>query len=114
MKTKDFFDMFDGISRRCKELMGYKSAEYARNDDKLHNFKEAAKLEKCTPEKALRGMLTKHIISVYDFIDDLEHEKHHTMEQWDEKIIDSINYFILLRALLAERFRYFTLKGEDE
>jgi len=106
MTPKDFFEMFDEYVKRCKDLMGGKSIEYSRNNDKLHNFKEAAKLERCTPEKALRGMLTKHVISIYDYIDDLENGNYHMLEEWDEKIIDNINYLVLLRGLLVDRFRY--------
>ena len=71
-------------------------------DDRLHNFKVAGKLQKCTPVKALGGMMAKHTVSVYDLIDDYEQGKAISKEMWAEKIGDSINYLLLLTALLEE------------
>jgi hypothetical protein len=48
-------------------------------------------------------MLSKHLISVYDMVDDLNNHIESPMEVWKEKIGDSINYLILLEALLYER-----------
>lgn len=53
----------------------------------------------------------KHIISILDMVDDLDHIKPSVKDsiflaklpQWDEKIGDAINYLILLRALVEER-----------
>jgi hypothetical protein len=51
-------------------------------------------------------------VSVYDFIEDVNdgqflsledwNKKMHTLPEWDEKIVDSINYLILLRALIED------------
>ena len=103
MTDKDF----DGIVERriaaIREILLVKAKEYARNGDRLHNFKRASALLKCTPERALCGMLTKHIISVYDMVDDLERGVWTARSVWDEKIGDMINYAILLEALIEER-----------
>ena len=45
------------------------------------------------------GMLSKHLISISDMCTD---ERQYSREQWDEKITDSINYFLILRALVEE------------
>ena len=45
------------------------------------------------------GMLSKHLISVSDMCMD---ERKYSKEQWDEKITDSINYFLILRAIVEE------------
>ena len=45
------------------------------------------------------GMLSKHLISVSDMCTD---ERQYAKEQWDEKITDSINYFLILRAIVEE------------
>jgi hypothetical protein len=44
------------------------------------------------------GMLSKHLISVSDMCMD---EQQYSKEQWDEKITDSINYFLILCAIVA-------------
>jgi hypothetical protein len=78
-----------------------KSDEYA-TEDRLHNFKVAAEIQNCTPIKALGGMMCKHTVSVYDLINDHEAGKDIPMDLWREKIGDSINYLLLLKALIVE------------
>lgn len=103
MTTEEFLKVFDETILKCRSLLIKKDVEYKRDDDKLHNFKLASKLEQCSPERALRGMLTKHVISVYDYINDIENGINNDIEKWDEKIFDTVNYLILLRALIIER-----------
>tara|TARA_Y100000310_G_C20620076_1_gene782795 strand:+ start:571 stop:906 length:336 start_codon:yes stop_codon:yes gene_type:complete len=101
MTNHEFDKMFDQVVKKCKATLGVKKEEYARGD-RLSNFKHAGLLEKCTPVKACRGMLTKHVISIYDFVDDHEAGIEHTVEEWDTKIIDNINYLILKRGLIID------------
>ena len=53
-------------------------------------------------EKALIGMLAKHLVSVLDMVDSFGKEDLPTTSFIDEKIGDSINYLILLEAMLKE------------
>ena len=63
-------------------------------------FKAAAALQHTTPERALAGMLAKHIVSLYDmcFADGMSFDA----GTWDEKITDSLNYLFLLKAIVKE------------
>lgn len=72
--------------------------------DCLSAFKIAASLQGCTPKTALAGMMSKHVVSLYDmcYSSLLQFE----LEQWDEKITDCINYLILLKALIKEEQAY--------
>ena len=79
-----------------------KAGEYAADGDRLHNFKRAAHLQGITPVGALSGMMCKHTVSIYDLINGYEEGRAIEPELWDEKIIDNINYLILLRAVLRE------------
>ena len=54
------------------------------------------------PVGALSGMMCKHTVSIYDLINGYEEGRAIEPELWDEKIIDNINYLILLRAVLRE------------
>jgi hypothetical protein len=90
------------IAKMCKTLES-KNKEYASDVDKLHNFKRAGKMLQCTPEKALIGMLAKHLVSILDIVDKLDRNKFTDMKVVDEKIGDAINYLVLLEALLIER-----------
>ena len=90
--------------RACLDLMcGKKNDEYSRNNDKLHNFKVAGRILNQTPEQALVGMWLKHLVSVFDIVDDLPNLP--PDETLNEKITDSINYLVLLEALIKERKR---------
>ena len=89
-----------------EEVLGAKAQEYASNTDRYHNFRVAARMLNTIPEKALIGMLVKHLVSVFDIINSLDGCVRHTTltkELVDEKIGDSINYLVLLEGLLRER-----------
>lgn len=117
MKPEKFDRLLKEIQYRTTDVLASKSAEYASDSDKLHNFKRAGAMEQCTPEKALVGMWTKHIISVLDIVDRIEKENQKigliyklnpvywlSKKHLEEKITDSINYLILLEALIKERY----------
>ena len=101
MKTEKFNTVLDNTVSRCIQTLGVKADEYA-TEDRLHNFKVAAELQKCTPITALTGMMAKHTVSVYDLIQRHEQGVAVPIEMWDEKIGDSINYLLLLSALIQE------------
>lgn len=83
----------------CSELLAAKGDEYdSDTSDRLHSFKTAAALQNETPKQALAGMMCKHTVSVYDMCKGGEYP----LEKWIEKITDSINYLILLRAMVEE------------
>lgn len=81
---------------------GEEYAEGAENDagiDRLAHFKKAAALQDQTTAQAAFGMLTKHLVSVADMVGS---RQHYSLEKWDEKISDSINYLLILRAIVEE------------
>ena len=116
MRHKEFEKLLKEIIERTTKVLSTKSDEYSTDSDKLHNFKRAGKMLNCTPEKALIGMWTKHIISILDIVDKIEADKFDNSiafidvnDDYDEfigtveeKITDAINYLILLEALLKE------------
>ena len=65
MTVETFNKIVEKQMSDCKETLITKASEYA-TADRLHNFKVAAKLQNCTVEQALAGMMAKHIVSVYD------------------------------------------------
>lgn len=103
MDTKRFNEVIETRLNKCCSVLLTKADEYA-TEDRLHNFKVAAELQNCTPITALGGMMCKHTVSVYDLIRDHEAGKTISTEMWDEKIGDSINYLLLLTALITEEF----------
>lgn len=100
MNNKEFEEIFDSTVSTARALLVEKAKEYASNVDRMHNFKAAAGALNVTPELALRGMSTKHTISVNDMV---KNPDNYTMAQWEEKLGDELNYIILLKALVWER-----------
>lgn len=103
MNNKEFTRLVENRCEVIKSVLIKKGEEYSSDVNRLHNFIEASKLMRCTPENALLGFMTKHIVSIIDIIKDTENGKFPTEELVSEKITDNLNYLILLEALLTER-----------
>ena len=100
MHSEDFNEIVLDQIETCKETLIKKAGEYARGDvDRLHNFRQAANLSGDSMRKVLGGMMMKHTVSIYDM---LNGDDTHSMDLWDEKITDHINYLLLLRAVVIE------------
>jgi hypothetical protein len=100
MKIKEFSELLERRINKTREVLDKKNAEYADGaDDKLYNFKRAAKISGDTVKKTLAGMMLKHEVSIWDIIDG---KRSFTEAMIDEKIGDMINYLILLEAVLKE------------
>jgi hypothetical protein len=90
--------IIDDQIEKCLGLLRAKREEYA-TENPLHNFEQAANLLGVKARQALGGMMAKHIISLYDMI---QKEAPANISVWDEKIGDSINYLLLLKAVVLE------------
>lgn len=100
MTVRDFEDCVAEQMARCSDLLTAKGHEYAPGADRLAAFKKAAALQACTPAEAALGMLVKHLVSVTDMI---QSRNRYTISKWDEKITDSINYLLIIRAIIEEQ-----------
>lgn len=98
MTSERFEKLLDEQLELCKKVLGAKAAEYA-TEDRLHNFKVAGAFEETTPEDALFGMMAKHLVSVKDMC---KSGRKYPVLLWQEKITDSINYLLLLNALVRD------------
>lgn len=114
MTTKEFDEFLSYvIEKYIKGVMCKKSAEYARGDDKLYNFKRAAQISGKTPLECLRGMKLKHDVSIDDMLNDDTDGSEHTQERWQEKLGDDINYMFLMWGILFEKYNW-ELKQEEK
>ena len=103
MTNNEFNEIMSEQLAFCKTLLGAKGEEYdTDSNDRLHAFKVAAEIQHTTPKQALAGMMAKHTVSVYDMCAEGEH----SLEKWTEKITDSINYLLLLKAMVVEDANY--------
>lgn len=99
MNQKEFDGLLEQRIAGIKDVLQLKGKEYAFNNDRLHNFKIAARLKGESPAVALWGMAMKHLVSVEDLIyGRLANNRHNV----NEKVGDLINYLILLEALLED------------
>lgn len=104
MKIEDFEALTKKRFAHCAKIMlGVKNTMYSRNNDKFHNFKEAGRQKKETPERALMGMAMKQRVWLDDMINDIDKKQLPTLEDMQEKITDMINYYTLLEGLVTER-----------
>lgn len=112
MDKQGFDKIVEERITKIKKVLESKGEEYSHleiidedraKEDRLHQFKKAGEILECTAERALMGMKIKHDVSVYNMIKMLENGILPSEEKIDEKIGDSINYLILLEALLKER-----------
>ena len=62
MTQAEFHLIFEDQVRKCSDTLHNKTKEYTGdNQDRLIAFKVAASLQGCSPQKALVGMMAKHI-----------------------------------------------------
>jgi len=102
MKPSDFHDFLENQLADMRNVLDSKSADYSNAEDKLYNFKLAAKIDGISPIEALRGMWLKHRTSIVQGLDDLQRGICRPETWWNEKLTDDRNYGILLQALLVE------------
>jgi hypothetical protein len=76
-----------------------KGQEYGGPDERLHNFKKAARMSGKDLGEAWYGMVLKHWVSITDVIDNGAIPS----QEWiDEKIGDMIVYLTLLEGIYTE------------
>lgn len=85
-------------------ILGEKAKQYQRGDNRYSNFDKIAAFEGNTAEQALWGVAMKHVAALSDYINDLP-DKCMPLEQWEEKIGDTINYLILLEGVINRRLK---------
>lgn len=98
MTPEQFSEVFHTQMRLCEDVLIDKAREYA-TADRLHNFKLSAELQGISPRQALAGMMAKHTVSLYDMC---RSDQKFPLDKWDEKIVDHINYLILLSAIILD------------
>ena len=82
----------------CVDILLKKNKEYTDDTHPFHTFQIAAELQNTSLIKALAGMMVKHTSSIYDMCNS---KKEYPLEKWNEKIVDHINYLLILRAMVV-------------
>jgi len=98
MQRKRFNETVNNQFNRCLHVLDRKGDEYVFGTDRLEFCKNTAREQDITPKQALWGMASKHITSIGGMCKNGSM----SMPLWNEKITDSINYLLLLKALVEE------------
>lgn len=93
----------DAILLRSLDVLVVKGTDYTiGTGDRLHNFKMAGEFNGITPARALNIYLYKHYSAVSSFV---KSEGQSESEPIVERLVDVINYCLLLGKLVAEAKR---------
>jgi hypothetical protein len=104
MNQKEFDQHIDLIFKESKSLLTSKGAEYSDNVDRLSNFyicnsAGVSNMQNCLVHIG-KHMSALHKYALLDSIDELD--KHELNQSLHERVMDLINYFVLLDAILKE------------
>lgn len=99
MNSQEFNEVVKQTEQLIEQTLIRKQDEYNLDEDRLGFFKHNAEFLDKTPEEALWAMASKHFISLTDMINS---KKQFSEEVFNEKIIDAINYLILLKGLVSD------------
>jgi hypothetical protein len=102
MSEEEFIVIRENRIASIRSTLSAKAEEYATRYDVLHNFRSATDFTHLSMQTTLWGFMTKHLVSIRDMIQSKQ-TNHYTTEQWEEKIGDTINYLILLEAIVKEQ-----------
>lgn len=100
MDQVTFNKVRDEVLNECVKILGQGSKEYG-GEDKLQNFKDAAKLLNTTPAHVGFIYLYKHIAGIAKYVTNGEAQR----DSIRGRIVDAINYLVLLDAILSEQLR---------
>lgn len=98
MKASEFEQISKDILEECKKTLTAGSSEYAGDSDKLANFKDAAKLLGTTPEEVAFIYFYKHATGIARYCRDKKPQR----DSIKGRVVDAINYLILIYAVLYE------------
>lgn len=106
MKSAEFEKHVEQQLENCRSVLINRARNYASREDRLANFKTAARRLNVQPETAARWYREKHETAMSQALDTIQEEgaTEFRLETWQEWITDSMNYLILLGALLKDRY----------
>ena len=111
MNTETFNKLIEKQIERCKEVLCKKNSEYAKDTDKLSNFRQPSSLMGMSPAEVAFCYDSKHIASIQKIVHEISQGKVPTRELWEEKITDYLNYGFLMDACVREAIQK---DAEDE
>ena len=101
MTPEHFNRLIDAVFDDLRELLSRKEKEYSQGVDRLDQFKKGAMMTNRPSHQVLAGFMLKHTTSIYDMIQQ-ENTNTFSMDKWNQKIYDHINYLLLLLGIVEE------------
>lgn len=115
MTPSDFKRLFDTTVTQLEMLTVVKGGEYAADNDRLANFREASRRTGLSPAEVLLVYLDKHYSAICNSIKDARNGVARARsEPIEGRVHDMINYLILYKALLAEQRSVYSAVNDDE
>lgn len=116
LSTEQFQVYLEDRLNKIRSVLGSKGAEYAVDDDRMHNFNLALAVAPNykSREEAIFGMMLKHWVSILDIIDNTKRSIIPTDYLINEKFGDMINYLILMEISLRQSRDYITEVDNEE
>lgn len=99
MTFEQFDKLIAGAIENSAGVLREKNAKYSAGCNPLHNFEVGAAIMGGTPAQAAWGYMTKHLTALRDKI---QRNDFDDMEDFQEKITDSINYLLFIYAIGCE------------
>jgi hypothetical protein len=103
MKVEDFKTLMETQFYIIRATDEEKRKYYAPEENRLCHFVDTGNMKKETPERALWGMWSKHIIATMYMIYDLDKGIIPSEAILEELIKDNVLYPILLKGLIKDR-----------
>lgn len=89
MTYERFMELTDVLDTASSDVLRRKGANYAPDDDRLHNFRAGADILGGTPAQACWGYMTKHLVALRDKV---ERNDFHDLDALLENCVDLSNY----------------------
>ena len=102
MTNKERDELAQVLIKDCLNLLRSKGQAYSGNDDVNSNFKKVAELLGLSKYQVWNVYFNKHIFSINNAIKDNPINPQDRTEGLYGRIIDAINYLIILASLLQE------------
>jgi hypothetical protein len=99
---REFTQLAFKIHEKVLKTLQHKDEHYSRGD-RYSVFVKASMIQDCSIEQALIGMLSKHIVSMINLLEDCENEVDVDVVVLEEKTVDILCYLILLDPILKWR-----------
>jgi len=90
------------IFKKCLDVLTRKGKDYAGNEDSLSNFKRNAERLGLTKYQVWAIYFNKHVDSINNAIKSSPNNPQVESEPLEQRIIDIINYAVILLCLLKE------------